>query len=320
MRALINDYRAMIKTPMTIDERLLLVIAGPTAVGKTSLGIQIARLLNTHIISADSRQFYREMNIGTAAPSGDDLVAIPHHFVHQLSVQESYNVSRFESDVLSLLDKLFLNHPVVLMVGGSGMYINAVCHGIDLLPDPDPAIRLQLKESLDRSGISVLQDELKQVDPEYAQQVDLANPARLIRALEIYRSTGKSYSTLRTNKPKNRPFRIVKIGINLPREILNQRINNRVDTMITAGLVGEAEKLYPLRHLNALNTVGYKELFDYLDGFATFGHAIEKIKTNSRRYAKRQLTWFRKDPAYRWFHPDNIREILSMPELLPFVG
>lgn len=320
MRALISDYRAMIMIQMTIDERLLLVIAGPTAVGKTSLGIQIARLLDTHIISADSRQFYREMSLGTAVPSGDELAAAPHHFIHHLSVHESYNVSRFESDVLSLLDRLFLSHPVVLMIGGSGMYINAVCHGIDLLPDPDPAIRLQLKESLRRSGISALQDELKQVDPEYAKQVDLANPARLIRALEIYRSTGMSCSTLRTNIPKNRPFRIVKIGIDLPREILNHRINGRVDTMIAAGLVGEAEKLYTLRHLNALNTVGYKELFDYLDGILTLGQAIEKIKTNSRRYAKRQLTWFRKDPAIRWFHPDNMSEILAIPELLPFVG
>lgn len=305
---------------MTTDDRLLVVIAGPTAVGKTALGVQLARHLNTRIISADSRQFYHEMKIGTAAPSHEELCTVPHHFIHHLSIRETYNVSRFESEVLSLLDKLFIQYPVVLMVGGSGLYINAVCHGIDVLPDPEPEIRNELKKILERSGIKALQDELKRIDPEYAAKVDLANPARLIRAIEIYRSTGVAYSVLRTNKPKVRPFRIVKIGLDLPRELLNQRINNRVDVMISAGLIDEARHLYPFRHLNALNTVGYKELFDHFDGLTTLDHAVDKIKTNSRRYGKRQMTWFRKDPEYKWFQPGDIRGILELPELSPYLS
>jgi len=297
---------------MSIDDRLLLVVAGPTASGKTALGIRLAQHLNTHIISADSRQFYREMKIGTAAPSSGELQSVPHHFIHQLSIQETYNVSRYESEVLDLLDQLFKNHRVAIMVGGSGLYINAVCHGIDLLPDPEPEIRLDLKKILEKSGITALQDELMQVDPGYADTVDLANPARLIRAIEIYRSTGVPYSMLRTNRPKIRPFRIVKIGLDLPREMLNQRINSRVDEMIDHGLVDEARQLYPMRHLNALNTVGYKELFDYFEGKVSLDHAIEKIKTNSRRYAKRQLTWFRKDHEIKWVGPEDIMQVLQL--------
>lgn len=297
---------------MSIDDRLLLVVAGPTASGKTALGIRLAQHLNTHIISADSRQFYREMKIGTAAPSSGELQSVPHHFIHQLSIQETYNVSRYESEVLDLLDQLFKNHRVAIMVGGSGLYINAVCHGIDLLPDPEPEIRLDLKKILEKSGITALQAELMQVDPGYADTVDLANPARLIRAIEIYRSTGVPYSMLRTNRPKIRPFRIVKIGIDLPREMLNQRINSRVDEMIDHGLVDEARQLYPMRHLNALNTVGYKELFDYFEGKVSLDHAIEKIKTNSRRYAKRQLTWFRKDHEIKWVGPEDIMQVLQL--------
>ncbi len=301
----------MTTTQMTTDDGLLVVITGPTAVGKTSLCLELARRCTTHIISADSRQFYREMYIGTAAPSTEELSAVPHHFIHQLSVHDNYNVSRFETEVLDLLHELFNQHPVVFMAGGSGLYINAVCHGIDLLPDPDPEIRKALKEILETSGIRALQDELERVDPDYAARVDLANPARLIRALEIYRSTGVSYSALRTNKVKRRPFRIVKIGLDLPREILNQRINSRVDAMMNAGLVDEALTLYPLRHLNALNTVGYKELFDYFGGLTTLDHAVEKIKTNSRRYAKRQLTWFRKDPEIKWIGPGDIESVMQ---------
>ena len=198
---------------MTIDNRLLIVIAGPTAVGKTSAGIHLARNFSTEIISADSRQFYREMKIGTAAPSTEELSLAKHHFVHQLSIQETYNVSRFEADALALLDNLFQKHQVVLMVGGSGLYINAVCHGIDILPDPDPDIRSKLKDLLTTSGINALVDELMQVDPDYARQVDLSNPARLIRALEICRITGVPYSSLRSNKPKQRFFRILKLGL-----------------------------------------------------------------------------------------------------------
>ena len=294
---------------MIIDDRLLVVIAGPTAVGKTTLAISLARHFNTGIISADSRQFFREMRIGTAAPSDQELSMAKHHFVHHLSIHDAYNVSRFETDALALIDKLFQQDPVVVMAGGSGLYINAVCHGIDLLPDPDPEIRRRLKETLAVSGIAALQEELTLLDPEYANQVDRSNPARLIRALEICRTTGLPYSVLRANKPRPRNFRIMKMGIELPREMLYQRINSRVEAMMQAGLFEEALSLYPYRHLNALNTVGYKELFDHFAGLTSLDHAVEKIKIHTRRYAKRQLTWFKKDPDYTWFQPDEIDQI-----------
>ncbi len=316
MRAWISDCRAMTAIPMIIDDRLLVVIAGPTAVGKTSLGIQLARHFSTEIISADSRQFYREMKIGTASPSETELSLVKHHFVHHLSIHQSYNVSRFEADVHALLEQLFLQHRVVILVGGSGLYINAVCHGIDLLPDPDPEIRRKLKDLLATSGIHALRDELMLADPEYARQVDLSNPVRLIRALEICRITGVPYSVLRSNKPKQRSFRIFKLGLELPRETLYHRINSRVDEMMETGLYNEALSLYPFRHLNALNTVGYRELFDHFEGLTSLDFAVSKIKTNSRHYAKRQLTWFKKDPDYRWVHPGEIGKIIAFPELM----
>ncbi len=297
---------------MTIDDPLLVVIAGPTAVGKTNLAISIARYFNTEILSADSRQFYREMSIGTAVPSDYELSQVPHHFIHQLSVLDDYNVSRFETDALALLESLFQNHRLVCMVGGSGLYINAVCHGIDLLPDPDPEIRRSLKELLRSSGIEALRRELTLLDPQYADLVDGSNPARLIRALEICMSTGMPCSSLRTHKPKQRDFKILKVGIELPREELYQRINGRVDTMMRQGLLDEALSLFSLRHLQALNTVGYKELFDHFEGKTTLAQSIEKIKIHSRRYAKRQLTWFKKDLGYTWFHPDEIKQIITL--------
>ncbi len=296
---------------MTIDDPLLVVVAGPTAVGKTALGIALAKHFNSEIISADSRQFYREMTIGTAAPSDHELLQVKHHFVYHLSVGDSYNVSRFESDALALLDGLFRRNTVVFMVGGSGLYLNAVCHGIDSLPDPDPEIRRALKETLASDGIHALQDELNLLDPVYASQVDMFNPARLMRAIEICRATGVPYSDLRTNKSRQRPFRVLKVGIELPREILYERINRRVDMMMQSGLFEEALALYPLRHLNALNTVGYRELFDHFEGLTTLEFAVEKIKIHSRRYAKRQLTWFKKDPGYTWFRPDEIDDIIK---------
>ena len=305
--------------PMTIDDRLLVVVAGPTAVGKTSFGIGLAGRFSTEIISADSRQFYREMQIGTAAPTADELSAVKHHFVHQLSIQEPYNVSRFETEALALLGMLFTEHRVVLMVGGSGLYINAVCHGIDVLPDPDPAIRDDLKELLASSGIIALQEELHRADPVYAAQVDLSNPARLIRALEVCRQTGVPYSSLRSSKPKTRPFRILKIGLELTRDLLYGRINDRVDAMMDSGLYQEALSLYPSRQLNALNTVGYRELFDHFEGLTSLEFAVEKIKTNSRRYAKRQLTWFKKDPEYRWFQPGDFDQVTELPELAEYL-
>ncbi len=302
----------MTATPMTIDVPLLVVIAGPTAVGKTSIGIQLASHFSSEIISADSRQFFREMKIGTAAPGDAELEAVPHHFVRHLSVHDAYNVSRYESDVLALLEKLFVSYPVVFMVGGSGLYIDAVCHGIDLLPDPDAGTRKELKELLATSGIGALREELMRADPVYAAVVDASNPARLIRALEVCRTTGVPYSSFRTNQPKKRPFRILKLGFGLQREVLNARINARVDAMMENGLYGEALALYPLKHLNSLNTVGYRELFDHFEGQTSLEFAVEKIKTNTRRYAKRQLTWFGKDPQVHWSGPGEIRACIDL--------
>ncbi|MEI6682198.1 MAG: tRNA (adenosine(37)-N6)-dimethylallyltransferase MiaA [Bacteroidota bacterium] len=301
---------------MTSDDPLLVVVAGPTAVGKTSFAIDLARRLSTEIISADSRQFYQEMKIGTAAPTTVELSQVKHHFVHQLSIGDSYNVSRFEEEVLGQLEKLFTTHRVVVMTGGSGLYINAVCHGIDLLPDPDPVIREALKDMLATSGIAALQQELRNVDPLYALQVDMANPARLMRALEVCRMTGVPYSSLRSNKPRKRPFRTVKLGLELPRELLYRNINHRVDAMMEAGLFEEALALYPNRHLNALNTVGYRELFDHFEGLVSLEFAVTKIKVNTRRYAKRQLTWFKKDREYLWFSPEDMSGVMALPELM----
>ncbi|MCK9202868.1 MAG: tRNA (adenosine(37)-N6)-dimethylallyltransferase MiaA [Bacteroidales bacterium] len=296
---------------MIINEPLLVVVAGPTAVGKTSVSIQLAHHFNTEIISADSRQFYREMKIGTATPSREELLEIPHHFIGHLSVGEPYNVSRFETDALNKLTEMFRNHKVVIMTGGSGLYIDAVCQGIDQLPDPDPVLRQQLKDLLQDSGITALQQKLQDVDPDYYNQIDPFNPARLIRALEVTLTTGIPYSAHRTNSPKPRPFKILKTALTLPREILNQRINQRVDYMMGQGWLDEAIQLLPFQHLNALNTVGYKELFHYLKGAYSLEMAVEKIKINTRRYAKRQMTWFRKDPAFTWYAPDDLSGIIS---------
>ena len=296
---------------MTSDDRLLIVIAGPTSVGKTSAGIKLARQFSTEIISADSRQFYHEMKIGTAFPSPEQLGVVPHHFAGHLSIHDIYNVSRYETDVIQLLEQLFRQHRFVFLVGGSGLYINAVCHGIDLLPDPEPGVRQKLKELLVTSGTNSLLDKLIQLDPAYACQVDPGNPARLIRALEVCITTGLPYSSLRTNKPKKRSFRIIKLGLELPREVLNQRISTSVDTMMHEGLVEEARDLYSFRYLNALNTVGYKELFDHFNGLITLNQTVEKIKTNTRRYAKRQMTWFRRDHDITWFNPDDVEKMVE---------
>lgn len=304
----------MTVTLMTTEKPLLVVLAGPTAAGKTQTSIELATYFNTEILSADSRQFYKEMRIGTAFPTQEELAAVQHHFVGHLSITDPYNVSKFEADSLALLERLFTRHSIVFLVGGAGLYINAVCHGIDLLPDPDPVVREALKLMLYTEGIASLQEELRRIDPDYAESVDMANPARLIRALEIWRSTGIRYSTLRHNQPKDRPFRIMKIGITHLREILNERINRRVDQMIAEGLVDEARSLYPQRNLNALNTVGYKELFSFFDGEWDLPIAIEKIKTNTRRYAKRQMTWFTKDPEISWVSPPDKDQIISYIE------
>ena len=290
--------------------KTLLVILGPTASGKTDLAIRIAQWFGTEIISADSRQFFREFSIGTAKPSQKQLSAVKHHFIGQISIQENYNISRFEADVLELLEKLFQVHDVVVMCGGSGLYIDAVCNGLDEQPAHDPELRAQLNKAFKTEGITYLQQELQKLDPEYYWQVDLANPHRLIRALEVCKLTGKPFSEFRKGIKKERPFRIVKIGIDLTKEELHKRIHDRTDEMIRLGLIDEVRANLSNRHLNALNTVGYKEIFDYLDGNLTLEEAVEKIKINTRHFAKRQMTWFRKDKEIIWINPDGLTEVI----------
>jgi len=296
------------------NKKSLIVILGPTASGKTRLAIEIAKHFRAEIISADSRQFYKEIPIGTAAPDSTQLNEIRHHFVGHLSINDLYNVSRFESDVISLLNSKFKSHDVMVMTGGSGLYIDAVCSGIDELPDPDEKIRNELEELFEQQGLSALHTKLELLDPEYFNQVDKNNPKRLIRAIEICEQTGKTYTELRKNKSRKRDFNIIKIGLKVPRHELVERIHRRTDQMISQGLLQEAEKVYPLKHLNALNTVGYKELFSYFDGIWDMETAIEKIKTNTRRFAKRQMTWFRKDVEINWFPTDKILEIIEFIE------
>jgi tRNA dimethylallyltransferase len=299
---------------MLNSNKLLIIITGPTAAGKTSFSIELAKLLHTEIISADSRQFYREMKIGTAPPSIQELNDIKHHFIGHLSVHDYYNVSKYEFDAVNRINELFRTYDKLIMVGGSGLYINAVIHGIDDLPDPDETTRNYFKLLYANEGIESLRKLLRISDPEYYAQVDLKNPYRLIRALEVCFTTGKKYSQLRKNEKKERSFRYIIIGLNRQRNELFEIINRRTDEMIEHGLVKEATELYLLRALNALNTVGYKEIFEYLDGLITLEQAIENIKTNTRRYAKRQLTWFGKIPEILWFHPsekENIFDFIS---------
>jgi tRNA dimethylallyltransferase len=287
----------------------LIVIAGPTAIGKTAKAIQLAQSLDSEIISADSRQFYKELKIGVAAPSTDEMEAVKHHFVGHLSITDYYNVSRYEHDVLHLIKSYFKKHHYAILVGGSGLYIDAVCKGIDDLPDPDKNIRQRLKDIYAKSGLEPLKKQLQKLDPSYYQIVDLDNPNRILRALEVCLATGRTYTSLRNNETKAREFEIVKIGLDRPREELFDIIEQRVDRMIQVGLVDEVRSLQDYKNLNALNTVGYKEIFNFLDGTWSFDKAIEKIKTHSRRYAKRQLTWFRKDQDISWFHPDELDKI-----------
>ncbi|MDR2907870.1 MAG: tRNA (adenosine(37)-N6)-dimethylallyltransferase MiaA [Bacteroidales bacterium] len=281
-------------------KKKLIVIEGPTGVGKTAYAIELAKLLHTEIISADSRQFYKELNIGVARPSEEELAEVHHHFIANISISDYYSVSKFETDVLALLETLFLSHESVVLVGGSGLYVNAVCNGIDELPDPDECLRADIQNLYDTQGIEGLRSRLKILDPVFYNQIDLANHKRLRRALEVCLQTGKPYSELRTNPKKTRPFEIERIALNRDKEELNDRINRRVDIMMNDGLLNEAQNLYPFKHLNALNTVGYKELFDYFDNKISLEQAIADIKTHSRRYAKRQLTWLRAQDGIRW--------------------
>jgi len=289
----------------------LIVIAGPTAIGKTTKAIQLAQWLDSEIISADSRQFYKELKIGVATPSIKELEAVKHHFVGHLSIAEYYNVSRYEQDVLRLLETYFKEHQYGILVGGSGLYIDAVCKGIDELPDPDNNLRERLKDTYNKKGLEHLKNQLQELDPEYYKIVDLNNPNRILRALEVCIATGKTYTSLRQNEAKPREFEIIKIGLDRPREELFNIIEQRVDRMIEMGLVDEVQSLQHYKNLNALNTVGYKEIFNYLDGIWTLDLTIEKIKTHTRRYAKRQLTWFKKDQDITWFHPDEMDKIIK---------
>ena len=282
--------------------KTLLVLLGPTGVGKTSWSIKVAEELGCPIISADSRQIYKGMTIGTAAPNEEQLQRVQHYFVGKLLPEEYYSASEFETDVLNLLQDLHKKHNTVVMVGGSMMYIDAVCKGIDDIPTIDEKLRADIKELYDKEGIDPIRKQLKILDPKFYNEVDLKNPKRVIHALEICLMAGKPYSSLRTNPQKKRPFKIVKIGINRDRDDLYDRINKRVDIMMKDGLLDEAKGFYPIRHLNSLNTVGYKELFEYFDGNCTLEFAIDKIKQHSRNYARKQLSWFRRDKEINWIN------------------
>ncbi len=288
------------------------MITGPTAVGKTNLCIQLAKMCQAEIISADSRQFYKELSIGTAKPSLEEQQGIPHHFIDFLSITQDYNANDFEKDALQKIDELFSRNKNVIVTGGSGLYLDILCYGFDdQIPDADPGIRRQLQELFDTEGIEALQQKYRELDPEGFETIDRKNPKRLLRAIEICLLTGKPASAIKKGIRQKRPFNIVKIGLMRDKEELYSRINTRVDEMIKAGLVDEARKVYPFRKHNALKTVGYRELFAHFDGEYSLETAVEKIKTNTRRYAKRQLTWFRRDKDIQWFHPDDTQQIIS---------
>lgn len=292
-------------------DKILIVITGPTAVGKTQLCLDIARHFGIPIINADSRQIYKELSIGTAKPTAEQMQEVTHYFVGTLSLKEYYSASLFESQVMDLLNTLFKSNNYALMAGGSMMYIDAVCDGIDDIPTIDDATRTKMKQRLANEGLPMLCEELKRLDPAYYEIVDRQNPKRVVHALEICTMTGQTYTSFRKRAKKQRPFHIVKIGLNREREELYNRINARVDKMMQHGMLKEAESVYPLRDLNALNTVGYKELFKYIEGKWSLEEAVERIKGNTRRYARKQLTWYKKDPLICWFHPDQKKEIID---------
>jgi tRNA dimethylallyltransferase len=302
--------------------KTLIVITGPTAVGKTALCIDIAKHYGTPIINADSRQIYRELKIGTAAPTESELRQVRHYFVGTLSIADYYSASMYEEQVLELLGKLFQTSDYALMSGGSMMYVDAVCNGIDDIPTVDDETRLVLKKRLAEEGLEALCEELRLLDPEHYEIVDRQNPRRVVHALEICHITGCTYTSFRTNLKKQRPFRIVKIGLTRPRNIIYERINRRVDLMIKHGLLEEARQLYPQKHLNALNTVGYKEMFAFLDGQWSLEEAVERLKGNTRRYARKQLTWFKKDPEVKWFDmgDSDSRESQVKDDIFSFIS
>lgn len=292
-------------------QNYLILIVGPTAVGKTDLCLNLAKKFNTEIISCDSRQFYREMNLGTAKPTKQELEQVPHHFINSLSIEDSYDVKMFEKDAIKLLEDLFKKHHLVIMTGGSGLFADAVVDGLDEMPALDSSIREGVIQDYEAKGLEFLQEEVKRNDPEYFDKVDQNNPQRLMRALEIYRGTGKPFSSFRVKSKKERSFKTLKIGLERDREELYSRIDFRMDQMIEAGLFDEADALFGKRHLNALQTVGYSEIFSFMEGEYDKEEAIRLLKRNSRRYAKRQLTWFRRDPEITWFHPQEESKIIQ---------
>lgn len=295
---------------------LLVVITGPTAVGKTELCVKVAQHFNTEIISADSRQFYKELAIGTAKPTKQETKDITHHFIDNLSIKVEYNVNNFENDALALLEKLFKKHPIVILTGGSGLFIDAISNGFDdELPGIDKTLRLELEMLYKKYGIEILQEKLKQLDPIFYNEIDLSNTKRLYRAIEVCISAKKPYSTIRKGIKQNRPFKVLKIALNRERDVLFNRINQRVDLMISNGLVDEVKSVINYKNHNALKTVGYTEIIEHLDGKITIEDAIENIKTNTRRYAKRQINWFNKSGDYKWFTPNQLNEIIELINL-----
>ncbi len=290
----------------------LIVIIGPTAIGKTSLGISLAKHFKCEIVSADSRQFYKEMSIGTAVPTPEELSQAKHHFIQHKSIKDTYTVGDFEKDALDTLDILFANNKYAILVGGSGLYVDTITKGLDHFPEANPEIRKKLQEEYEQHGIKALQDQLKELDPVHYNKADVQNPHRVMRALEVCLSSGKPYSSFLTSPKKKRPFNILKVGLTADREIIYDRINLRVDLMMQEGLLNEAKSLYPHKSLNALNTVGYKEIFKHFDNTWDLDFAVSEIKKNTRRFAKRQLTWFRKDQEITWFdYQDDIQNIID---------
>lgn len=292
----------------------LIVLLGPTGIGKSDISIDIGKYFNTEIISSDSRQFYKEMTIGTAVPSPKQLMEVKHHFIQHLSVDQYYSASLFEADTIELLEEIFQKKNIVIMTGGSGLYIDAVCGTIDEIPDVDPDIRKKYQEKFEKEGIESIRTDLRLFDPDHYGRIDLRNPKRILRALEVCETTGRPYSSFLKSEGKKRDFNIIKTGLRTDRKHLYNMIDSRVDRMIVSGLVEEARSLYPRRALNALNTVGYKELFEYFENNITLEKAIELIKRNSRRYAKRQITWWARDNDITWFSPGELSQIIDFIE------